>query len=105
MRLGAPTRAQALSAAGYVGFVGDDNHWRVAMGPTARLDSGGDRTAYEVGLALPLSLVRSSAGFTGVVRVTPAVLFLRDADGARDTKALLTLTLLGDRTLLGATPR
>lgn len=99
MRLGAPTRTTTLAAAAYVGLVGDDYNWRVAMGPTTRFDFGGDEVAYEVGFELPFYLVRSSAGFAGIVRVAPAALLTRDADGAEDTKVLLTLTLLGNRTL------
>jgi hypothetical protein len=97
--LGDPTRSTSLSVAAFLGFVGDDYNWRLAMGPTALLQFGGNEVAYEAGFELPFYLVRASAGFSGVIRVAPAALLTRDAEGDEDTKVLLTLTLLGDRTL------
>lgn len=99
MPLGAPTKTTTATAAAYVGLVGHDHDWRAAIGPVTSFGFGGDKLAYDLGIELPFYLVRSTAGFSGVVRVAPAAFVTRDADGVSDTKILLTLTLLGSRTL------
>ncbi len=98
--LGNPTRVTKVSAALRAGLVSESRVWRISAGPTAKLGFGGDQTTYELGLDAPFYFVRSAVDFTGVVRVAPAVIWTRDADGGKDTRVLLTISLLGSRTLL-----
>jgi hypothetical protein len=97
--LGDPTRTTTSASAAYVGFVGSDYNWRIAMGPIAKFGFGGHNVSYDIGFEIPFYFVRSSPGFSGVVRIAPAALSTRDVDGKQDSKVLLTLTLLGARTL------
>jgi hypothetical protein len=97
--LGDPVRKTSLRAAAHLGYVGDDTTWRASMGPTVGYVVGPGTNPYEVGLEAPIYLARATSQFSGVVRVTPAVLLTRDEDGKEDTKVLLTIALLADRTL------
>jgi hypothetical protein len=97
--LGDPVRTTTLAASAHLGVVGRDYAWRAALGPTATFGLGGDRTTFQIGIEAPFYLVRGSAEFQGIVKVTPMVLLTRDASGVDDTQALLTITLLGARTL------
>lgn len=98
--LGDPTRMTKISAALRAGLVSKSRSWRISAGPTGKLGFGGDETTYELGFDVPFYFVRSAVDFTGVVRVAPALIWTRDAAGEKDRKVLLTVSLLGSRTLL-----
>lgn len=97
--IGGPTRVTTATASVHLGLVSPDYAWRAAAGPIATLGFGGDAVSYKIGFESPFYLVRSSPEFQGIVKVTPAVLLTRDATGVEDSQVLLTVSLIGGRTL------
>jgi hypothetical protein len=97
--LGAPSRALTAKAAAYFGVVGPKEDWRASVGPVASVSVESGDNPYQIGVEAPFYVFRKSAGYSGLIRVTPSALLTRDRGGKEDATFVITLALLGDRTL------
>lgn len=97
--LGEPVRSFTTKAGAYVGYVAPDESWRIAAGFVSKVEMVDGDNPYEIGIEMPFYFFNTSPNYAGLVRVTPSALITRDADGKEDAKILVTLSLLGKRTL------
>jgi hypothetical protein len=97
--LGEPVRSFTAKAGAYVGYVAPDESWRIAAGFVSKVEMVDGDNPYEIGIEAPFYFFNTSPNYAGLVRVTPSALITRDLDGKEDAKILVTLSLLGKRTL------
>jgi len=101
--LGKPTVTRSLKASAYMGVVDPKTSgWRLAVGPTLKykfINKADDE--YELGFEAPLyfrlAILKQSLSF--IARVTPSMVMTHASDGTEDAKFLLTVAILGDRTM------
>lgn len=101
--LGAPKRNMSVRGAFQFGYIHKQSGtWRLAVGPAAKYSvvTSGDNT-YEVGLEAPLylSMPLAKNGYQGLIRVAPSMMITHANDGTDDSRFLLTVALLGDRSM------
>lgn len=98
--VGDPSRAHILEASAYVGKYADDAKWRAAIGVWSKsTETNGDRS-YQVDFEAPFYFIqKADKGYAGLVRVAPVMRYANDGEGETSTTVLISLSLLGDRTL------
>lgn len=97
--VGTPASTTQGRFASYLGYVNAEREWRASMGAGAQLTRTDAGTGYGLSLEMPLYLTQASKEYAGLVRVTPIVEVNRSADGEWEERIVLTIALLGERTL------